>query len=88
MTQQYLLGDLSRLLEELERAAQQWQPAVRDLRREVERSPPQALGALAWRVIELTDAICITALEDGDAIRFASVADTSTRAALIASAPL
>jgi hypothetical protein len=39
MTQQYLVGQFSALLGDLERTAAAWQPVVHDLRREVESSP-------------------------------------------------
>ena len=75
MTQQYLLGQFSALLGDLERTAAEWQPAVHDLRREVESSPlamlPELaeLAELADKVIKLTDTICWAALQRGDVKR-------------------
>lgn len=80
MTQQYLLGHLSLLLEDLERTAVDWGPAVRSVRRDVELASPPMLPALADEVLELTDAICWTALNRGDVIRFCGCA---TKAAMI-----
>jgi len=70
MTQQYVVGQLSVLLGDLERSASQWQPAVRDLRREVESSPLAGLPRLAEEAIGLGDTICWAALEHGDVSRF------------------
>jgi hypothetical protein len=74
MTQQYLLGQFSALLEDLERTAAEWQPAVDGLRREVESSPLAMLPELADTVMELTDTICWAALQRGDVTRFRSCA--------------
>jgi hypothetical protein len=70
MTQQYVVGQLSVLLGDLERSASQWQPAVRNLRREVESSPLGGLPRLAEEAIGLSDTICWAALEHGDVSRF------------------
>jgi hypothetical protein len=70
MTQQYVIGQLSVLLADLEEAASQWQPAVRDLRREVELSPLASLPSLAEEAMRLSDVICWDALERGDVSRF------------------
>jgi hypothetical protein len=74
MTQQYLLGQFSALLGDLERTVAEWQPAVHDLRREVEFSPLAMLPELADKVMALTDAICWAARQRGDVTRFRSCA--------------
>lgn len=74
MTQQYLVGQFSALLGDLERTAAEWQPAVHCLRREVESSPVAMLPELADKATELTDAICWAALQRGDVTRFCSCA--------------
>ena len=74
MTQQYLVGQFSALLGDLERTAAEWQPAVHRLRRDVESSPVAMLPELADKATELTDAICWAALQQGDATRFCSSA--------------
>jgi hypothetical protein len=71
MTQQYLIGQFSALLEELQPSPGDClAAAVRDLRREVECSPVQMLPKLAREAIGLTDLICWAALERGDASDF------------------
>ena len=74
MTQQYLVGQFSALLADLERTAAEWQPAVHGLRRDVESSPVAMLPELADEVTELIDTICWAALERGDVPRFSSCA--------------
>ena len=74
MTQQYLVGQFSALLGDLERTAAEWQPAVHCLRREVESSPVATLPELAGKATELTDAICWAALQRGDVTEFCSCA--------------
>ena len=71
MTQQYLIGQFSALLEELQPPPGEWlASAVYDLRQEVESSPVQMLPRLAHTAMDLTDVICWTALERGDAAGF------------------
>jgi hypothetical protein len=71
MTQQYLIGQFSALLEELQPAPGDWLAgAVRDLRREVESSSVQTLPRLAHQALDLTDVICWAALERGDCSGF------------------
>jgi hypothetical protein len=71
VTQQYLIGQLSVLLEELQPpAGEPLAGAVRDLRREVERSPVQILPQLAHAAMDLSDVICWAALERGDCSGF------------------
>jgi hypothetical protein len=74
MTQQYLVGQFSALLGDLERTAAEWQPAVHGLRREVESSPVAMLPELADKATELIDTICWAALQRGDVTRFCSCA--------------
>ena len=71
MTQQYLIGQFSVLLEDLQPPpGDRLAVAVHDLRREVESSPPAMLGCLAREAMSLTDAICWAALERGDSQGF------------------
>ena len=65
------------MLGDLERTAAEWQPAVHDLRREVEFSPLAMLPELADKVIKLTDTICWAALQRGDVTRFHSCANAA-----------
>ena len=67
VTQQYLIGEFSALLQELQPLpGEKLAGVVRDLRREVERSPVQMLPRLAQEAIGLSDVICWAALERGD----------------------
>jgi hypothetical protein len=66
MTQQYLVGELSSLLAELEPVRRDWAAAVHDLRRDVESSPLPVLPALAREAMNVADMICWAALEQGD----------------------
>jgi hypothetical protein len=71
MTQQYLIGQFSLLLEDMQPSpgdSLAW--AVRDLRGEVERSAVQMLPRLAREAMALSDRICWCALERGDAVGF------------------
>lgn len=77
MTQQYIAGEFSALLGDLHPAAGESVAAVRALRREVETSPPSRLGRLASDAVDLTDMICWTALEQGDASGFSRCATTA-----------
>jgi hypothetical protein len=73
MTQQYLLGELSLILGELQTVATD-EAAVRDvtaLRREAETRPRAELASVAARALELTDDWCRDALARGDAAAFA-----------------
>jgi hypothetical protein len=78
VTQQYLIGQFSVLLEGLqpppgERRAE----AVRDLRRKVESSPLWLLSGLAHEAIDLSDSICWDALERGDRDDFGRYANAA-----------
>jgi hypothetical protein len=77
MTQQYMVGQLSALLSELESARGEWRAVVRDLRRDVETSPLTRLPELARQALDLTDRICWADLEDGDAGGFDRHAQTA-----------
>jgi hypothetical protein len=71
MTQQYLIGQFSLLLEDMAPSpGGRLAAAVRDLRVEVERSPLPMLPKLAREAMVLSDVICWGALERGDAIGF------------------
>lgn len=72
MTQQYLIGQLSVLLEGLQPSpGERLADAVRDLRREVESCAPWKLAKLADQAVDLSDSICWDALERGDSDGFA-----------------
>jgi hypothetical protein len=77
MTQQYIVGELSSLLAELQPAPGEWPVAIDDLRREVERSALSGLPRLACEVMDLTDMICWAALEQGDVSGFCRCAKTA-----------
>lgn len=66
MTQQYVIGQLSTLLEELEPACHEWLGAVRDLRQDIETSPLHMLPQRVREAMSLADSICWSALERGD----------------------
>ena len=71
MTQQYLIGQFSVLLEELQPSPSDGLAgAVQELRREVECASLAMLPKLASEAIGLTDMICWAALERGDAADF------------------
>ena len=78
MTQQYLFGELSMILGELQAVATN-EAAVRDvarLRREAETGPLVALASVAARALELTDGWCWDSLMRGDSAAFAREAAT------------
>lgn len=72
MTQQYVAGQLSVLLGELQAAAPDPVFARRfaDLRREAETRPLTSLGAVAARALVLTDDVCWQSLMRADACAF------------------
>jgi hypothetical protein len=71
MTQQYLIGQFSVLLEDLQPfPGDCLAAAVHDLRGEVEHSSVPMLPTLACQAIALSDRICWSALERGDASSF------------------
>jgi hypothetical protein len=70
VTQQYLIGQFSLLLEDLQPPAGEWLAAVRRLRSQVESCPVSVLPRLAQEAVSLTDGICWAALENGDVSGF------------------
>ena len=72
MTQQYLAGELSVLLAQLQAVAtnQATVGDVAQLRREAETGPVTALPALVVRALALTDRLCWDSLEQGDPAAF------------------
>ncbi len=74
MTQQYIIGQFSLLLEDLRPPVGEWLTAVRDLRGEVECSPLPMLPQLARQALELADVICWAALEQGNVSGFCEYA--------------
>jgi hypothetical protein len=71
LTQQYIVGELSSLLAGLEPAQEEHLHDVLDsLRYQVERSPLFMLPKLAHDALDLTDLVCRSALEHGDADAF------------------
>ena len=66
MTQQYIVGEFSVLLGDVQPPPGEWLAAVRELRSEVESCPYSMLPRLAREAIGLTDLICWGALEQGD----------------------
>jgi hypothetical protein len=66
VTQQYIVGQFSVLLEDVQPPAAEWRAAVRELRSEVESCPLSMLPRLARKAIGLTDLMCWSALEQGD----------------------
>ncbi len=72
MTQYYVAGQFSVMLEEIEATAADWHDAVHALRVKVEAAPLVLLPVLADEALRLTDAICWAAVEQGDVTRFSS----------------
>ena len=71
MTQQYIVGEFSSLLARLQPTpVALLDDAVSDLRHEVEYSPLPMLPRLAEEALDLTDTICLAALDQGDAEGF------------------
>jgi hypothetical protein len=78
LLQDYLIGELSVWLEELQ--ATKTCPAAREvtrLRYEVEAGPPAGLTSAALRALALADALCWESLSRGDAPAFAQQARVS-----------
>jgi hypothetical protein len=72
MTRQYVVGELSLIMEELEAAATD-EAAARDvarLRQEIEVTPPAELGPMAARAVELSDGVCWNSLSQGETAAF------------------
>jgi len=79
MTQDYLVGEMSLCLQQLE-AATTGREAVADvvrLRHQVETSPPSRLGAAAARALAVADGLCWDSLTRGDMAAFARQAQVS-----------
>ena len=66
MTQQYIVGQFSVLLEDVQPPSGEWLEAVRELRGEVESCPLSMLPRLAREALGLTDLMCWSALEQGN----------------------
>ncbi len=77
MTRQYIVGELSSLLGDLQPAPREWVAAVGALRREVESAPLSMLPELAQKALSLTDMVCWAALEHGQASAFLGYAKTA-----------
>jgi hypothetical protein len=77
MTQQYLAGELSLRLGQLESAATDRQRAreAASLRYEAETAPLAALGSVLVRALELGDRLCWDSLGCGDAVAFSRQAE-------------
>ena len=73
MTQQYLAGELSSLLGELQGVApnEAWTRDLARLRLEAETRPLPALSSVALRALVLTDNLCWDSLTRADAASFA-----------------
>jgi hypothetical protein len=81
MTRQYLSGELSVLLGELQAAApdQAFARCFADLRQEAETRPLTALGAVAVRALVLTDDLCWELLTRADGAAFTRQAAISAQ---------
>jgi hypothetical protein len=78
MTQQYILGEFSALLAELQPVnGELLGEAVCNLRHEIEFGPLPMLPRLAREAMTLTDMICWVALEQGDVSSFRRYADAA-----------
>ena len=77
MTQQYIAGELSSLVAELGSPAGTSGGAARNLRREIEMSPPCRLPMLARNALVLADRLCWIALAQGDVASFRRRAETA-----------
>jgi hypothetical protein len=73
MTQQYLAGELSELLGELQDldVDQRWVRDLGCLRREAETCPLTALRSVTVRALALTDGLCWESLDRADVVAFA-----------------
>jgi hypothetical protein len=70
VTQQYILGELSCLLDALEPMPGAFRGAARSLRHEVETCSLSMLGPLISESFSLTDRACWAAVERGDIAGF------------------
>jgi hypothetical protein len=77
MTQDYLIGELSIRLGQLQaNATQDTEAEVAALRRQVETGPPQGLSAAALQALALGDHLCWQSLCRGDMVAFSQQAET------------
>jgi hypothetical protein len=70
MTQEYLIGEVSVRLEQLQAATAKSQVAVARLRREVETKPVTSLATTVTRALALADGMCWDSLSRGDVDEF------------------
>ena len=77
MTRQYLIGELSVRLEQLQATTGQAAADVARLRIEVETGPLTGLAAATARAMALADDLCWDSLSRGDAAAFAAAATIS-----------
>jgi hypothetical protein len=79
MTQQYLVGELSLLLAQLQTAAGDpaFAHAATGLRRKAESCPLAVLPSIIVRALELTNDLCWSSLARGDTAAFARQAELS-----------
>lgn len=72
MTQQYLVGELSMILGELQAVATKTAaaPDIARLRHEAEATPPAALAPVVVRAMWLTNRVCWESLAHGEAAAF------------------
>jgi hypothetical protein len=78
MTQQYIIGELSVRLEQLQAAmAPEAARDVARLRHQVETGTPAALAVAASRALALADGLCWESLSQGDTATFARQAKAS-----------
>jgi hypothetical protein len=78
MTQQYLIGELSARLEQLQAASTN--EAAQDvayLRHQVEMGPPAGLSVAALHALTLADALCWESLSHGDMTAFTRQSEVS-----------
>jgi hypothetical protein len=73
MIQDYLVGELSVHLAELQEATPQWAAArdVTRLRHQVESGPLSGLATATMRAMAMADGLCWDSLEHGDTAAFA-----------------
>jgi hypothetical protein len=78
VTEQYLIGELSALLADLQPVPDEsLAAALHSLRREVEAGPPARLAPLAQQALDLTEMICWVTLERGDVALFCRDVDAA-----------
>jgi hypothetical protein len=77
MTQDYLIGELSVRLGQLQaNATHDTAAEVGALRRQIEAGPPQGLSAAALQALDLGDRLCWRSLCRGDMAAFSRQAET------------